>query len=285
MRAIIFNDTSRFHAGSAAVMRALHGAVRDAGIEILESVYGNTWRFENAPPRWEPLAYDEADLVIVNGEGTMHDNSRMASFLMQRIADAVPQKKVALVNSLWQNMGPAFTALLDKTDLLIAREPASARAMAASHALVMPDLSFFEIPVLSTRPRTGFVKGTFYRKAFRKLELDDGIDIERQDWSVIVNRLRSADVLFTGKHHEVYAACLARCPFVAAGIATHKVEALGAFIGRELPILPADADARTVQLALTEAAADAGGLFADLFDRLEEVRAQRNLADLLTGLA
>ena len=35
-----------------------------------------------------------------------------------------------------------------------------------------------------------------------------------KDWNSIVNRLRHAELLVTGRHHEAYAALKARCKFI-----------------------------------------------------------------------
>jgi hypothetical protein len=101
MNAIVFNNTTRFHFGSAAVMRVLHDAIDSAGINILESVYGNTIWLNQSLPVFRPESWDNSDLIIVNGEGTMHDDSRMALYLLDSVISRKGNKKAALINSLW----------------------------------------------------------------------------------------------------------------------------------------------------------------------------------------
>lgn len=285
MRAIVFNDTTRFHHGCAAVMRTLFAELDAAGIEVVESVYGNTWRFSKSFPIWRPESWEAADLVVINGEGTMHDDGKLAVFYLDEVVARRDGRRVALVNSLWQRMAPRFTALARQSDLVVLREPASARAFDHPAARLMPDLSFYDVPVWSRLPPQGFVRGTFYRGLFRQLALDTAVDVERDDWSVMVNRLRHARALLTGKHHEVMAACVARCPFVTPAIATHKISALGDYAGVALPVVPAEADAAAVHAALEAAATDADGTFARLFDRLAALRAEVRLRDLFRSIA
>jgi hypothetical protein len=282
VRAIIFNDTSRFHHGCAAVMRTLHREAAAAGLEIVESVYGNTWMLSRSYPVWRDASMAEADIIVVNGEGTMHDDARLAIFYLDEVIRKRGQRKVALVNSLWQRMSPRYAEVLAEADLVAVREPLSQAELGLPSAAVMPDLSFYEQPLHSSLPAQGFVKGTFYGPAFRDLALDATIDVAREDWSVVVNKLRHARAVLTGKHHEVMAACVARCPFVTTAVATHKIAGLGAYVGVDLPTVDPGADGAAVRAALARAETDR--VFARLFDRLEEVRAALRLRDLLARL-
>lgn len=265
-------------------MRVLHAELEKAGIRILESVYGNTLWLNRTLPVYDPANLEAADVIVVNGEGTMHDDSKMSVFLLERILADRGRRKAALVNSLWQNMSPEYTELVSTLDVVVMRDPLSLAACGAPAAQLMPDLSFYEIPAWSRLEDQGFVKGTFYSRAFWDLSLDSALDVRHEDWGFLVNKLRHARALLTGKHHEVYAACLARCPFITTRLQTHKIAALGAFIGAELPTLDPDADPATVQLALEVAADDQQGVFARLFDTLERLRSDRQLAQILKAL-
>lgn len=281
MRAIVFNDTSRFHHGCAAVMRQLHNELAGAGVEVVESVYGNTWKLTRSLPTWREESMAAADLIVINGEGTMHDDGRLAAFYLDEVVARRASRKVALVNSLWQRMSSRHGELARQVDLVVLREPASHREFGQAGAALMPDLSFYHLPAWSWLDPVGFVKGTFYGPAFRGLELDASIDIEHDDWSVMVNRLRHARALLTGKHHEVLAACVARCPFVTPSIATHKIAGLGEYAEVTLPQIAPGCGRQAAYHALERAAADSDGIFARLFDRLEAVRDAVCLRDLL----
>jgi hypothetical protein len=284
VRAIVFNDTSRFHHGCAAVMRTLFRELEAAGIEVVESVYGNTWRLNRTMPIFRPESFEAADLVVINGEGTMHDDSRMAMYLLDEVAARRGGRRLALVNSLWNRMSPRGADIVAGADLVTVREPLSHGELGLAAAVTMPDLSFYEVPVYRRLEPQGLLKGTFYGSAFREFALDGGIDVMREDWSTTVTRLRHAGAVLTGKHHEVLAACVARCPFVTPEIATHKIAGLGAFIGETLPTVAADSGLPTIRDALERAAADADGLFGRLFNRLEALRAEHRLRDLFARL-
>jgi len=284
LRAIVFNDTSRFHHGCVAVIRRLHAELAAAGIEVVESVYGNTWRLTKTFPIWREESMAAADLVVLNGEGTMHDDSRMAAYYLDEVLARRGARKAALVNSLWQGMSPRYAEIARGADLVVLREPLSHRALGDPTALLMPDLSYYDCPPWSRLEPQGLVKGTFYGPAFRRLALDTAIDVEREDWSVMVNKLRHARALLTGKHHEVMAACVARCPFVTPTIATHKIAGLGDYAGVALPRVEPGCGRDAVLEALDRAEADADGTFARLFDRLETLRQSVQLRDLIGRL-
>jgi hypothetical protein len=281
LRAIVFNDTSRFHHGCAAVVRQLHAELAAAGIEIVESVYGNTWRLTRSLPIWREESMAASDLIVINGEGTMHDDAPLAVFYLETIVAGRGARKVALVNSLWQRMSPRLAALAREADLVVLREPASRRELGHPDALLMPDLSCYSRPAWSRLEPTSFVKGTFYGPAFRGLELDATIDVTRDDWSVMVNRLRHARALLTGKHHEVMAACVARCPFVTPAIATHKIAGLAEYAGVALPQVVPGCGRRAVLDALERAAVDDDRVFARLFEALDAACNAVRLRDLL----
>ena len=104
-------------------MRTLLGELDAAAVEVVESVYGNTWRFDRSMPIFRPESLEAADLVVINGEGTMHDDSRMAAFLLEDVAARRGGRKLALVNSLWTRMSPRFAGIVAGAELVTVREP------------------------------------------------------------------------------------------------------------------------------------------------------------------
>jgi hypothetical protein len=69
------------------------------------------------------------------------------------------------------------------------------------------------------------------------------IDMRDMSWSSLVRSLETARALVTGRHHGVYAACVAEIPFVALPGNTHKIEGLKAMSGFPLPIVTSLRDA------------------------------------------
>jgi hypothetical protein len=262
-------------------MRVLLRELRGAGIEVLETVYGNTWMLSKSYPTYSASSWQQADIVIINGEGTMHDDAKLAVYYMDEVVKKRTGKKLIFINTLWQRMSATYAEMLAHADLVVVREPQSFRELGLDSAVVMPDLSYYEVPVYGKLPDQEFLKGTFYNRQFEEINLDGTIDITKENWSVLVNKLRHAKACFTGKHHEMIACCIARCPFVTPEISTHKISGLGAYIGINLPELAINADTHTVRKELVKAAKDADGIYKDLFNTMESLRSSIKLKDLI----
>jgi len=265
-------------------MRVLFRELKAAEIEIVETVYGNTWMLSKSYPIFNKKSWRNADLIVINGEGTMHDDAKLAVYYLDKIVRESAGKKVILVNSLWQRMSPKYAKLLAKTDLITVREPSSFQQLGISNAIIMPDLSYYDIPTYGMLPQKELVKGTFYGKQFLDITLDDTVDITVENWNVIVNKLRHAHACFTGKHHEIIACCIARCPFVTPKLSTHKISGLGNFIDAELLAVDNDIDSATLQHILKQAARDEVGIYAKLFDKMESLRSELRLRDFINSI-
>lgn len=280
MKTIIFNDTSRFHHGCSAVMRVLLTHADMSGLDVIETVYGNTWLLSKSYPIFDHASLSQADVIILNGEGTMHDDARLAKYYLDCIFKYKGTRKFALINSLWQRMSPVYADLMKHADIVTVREPKSKKSLGMDSAFVMPDLSYYEVPPHSRVQYQGFLKGTFYKGLFKEIKLDGKIDITRENWGVVVNKLRYADACLTGKHHEVMACCIARCPFVTPLIETHKISGLGDFIGQKLLEVAPNEDRSTIIKKLSIARADKDGTYRNLFDCLENIRDRIKLSNL-----
>lgn len=140
-RVIVMNDTSgRSHHGCARVMRLLYEGLGRHGLQIAyRSPARQDW--QKAPDFLAAL--DSADLVVINGEGTLH-HGREAG---RKLLDVIPAARakgvpVALVNALWQENPPDWHDLLSGAALVATRDGQSAEALAAlGDVRVLPDLS------------------------------------------------------------------------------------------------------------------------------------------------
>lgn len=128
VRIALFNDTSaNGHFGCDAVMRTLAAAIAARGGEILyRHPVGEDWRGNAAAER----AVAEADLVLVNGEGTIHHNTARA----QNLAAVAPfarrlGKPAFLVNATIQAIGPATVEAIAHFDRCWVRDTRSAQAL------------------------------------------------------------------------------------------------------------------------------------------------------------
>ena len=68
--------------------------------QILASVRGNI-----DIAQWPVDAFDEAELILINGEGTMHHDRPLAIQYLELLREAKRRgKKTALINTVWQSM-------------------------------------------------------------------------------------------------------------------------------------------------------------------------------------
>jgi hypothetical protein len=160
------------------------------------------------------------------------------------------QKRVYLINSVWQNNLGLDRELVKQIDGIVVREEASRVALRDEYkvdSIVRLDLSYSaEIDTSKHHDYEGAeVMTDFYvpeAKCFMKinggpLSRRAYFDLKTQTWSQSVHSLKTASMLITGRHHAVFAACKAEIPFVAVSGNTHKIEGFARMSGIDLPIL------------------------------------------------
>ena len=235
MKVVILNNTSRYHKGCEKVMEYLHKDVVQSGHQIVASVMGNKDTLTDA---WDKI--EMSDAVIVNGEGTMHHDRPIPHSLLNVIRNAKKQgKKTALINTVWQSMtlDDEMKDVLRDTYISV-REIMSAEELQKDNidADIHLDLSYFNHVPEKVSPHRELVVGKFFAQADYRPKDIPVLDIFKQDWNTFVNVLRSTDWFITGRHHELYASCKARCPFATLSGNTHKNEGLMKTAGVEIPI-------------------------------------------------
>jgi polysaccharide pyruvyl transferase WcaK-like protein len=239
-RVYLFNDTSRSrHAGCKAVMRSIRTELAEFAEVVATHAVGST--------ELNAQALADCDAVVVNGEGSIHHDSARANFLMTVLAAAqAAGKRTALVNALYQQEQIAIPTVLERLDYFSVREVRSAAA-ARRHGgcpRVLPDSAADLRQLKEARPfreLSGMVKGGTHPKAPSATWLD-GLDAPKLDLATgsldeIVATLRQAELYVTAQHHGVYAAALARIPFVAIVSNSHKIEGLIEWSGLPIPIV------------------------------------------------
>ncbi len=193
---------------------------------------------------------EDFDLLVVNGEGSMHHDSISFINKMSVIKAALEAgKRVMLVNSVWQDNSQEYADLVGQCERVVVRERFSQQALAAqgvsSEIALDASYSANVDPAAEAVDFAGRVVFTdfFSREfdAFVKLNSKwaqrfDYIDMQRMSWSSLVRSLQSASLLVTGRHHAVYASCKARTPFLALRGNTHKIEGLMATAASEIPV-------------------------------------------------
>ncbi len=143
----LVNDT-RYdnHHGGLMVVRNLHAAMAARGWSCTGSlpVSARPGRLDRVR---RPLS--ETELVIVNGEGSLHHNSRNTRRLLEICRRLQRTHPVAIVNALWQdNDAAAWKPVLDACAAVYARDRRSREQLVGigMDAGYAPDLTFYNYP-------------------------------------------------------------------------------------------------------------------------------------------
>jgi polysaccharide pyruvyl transferase WcaK-like protein len=146
LRVYLINDTgSEPHHGCALVMRRLEQLVRDAGGRIAARVPAGEYE------RYDASEARACDLVLINGEGTLHHDGPRARALIECIRRAREDARgpVRLVNATIHALRPEAYEALRACEALVCRESASlaeARSAGIAQATWCPDLIFLGMP-------------------------------------------------------------------------------------------------------------------------------------------
>lgn len=241
LQLFLANDTaSANHAGCKAVMRSLRAAI--AGVPGLQ-IAGE---HDHREKRLDEVSFDLADVVFINGEGTIHHSGPRARFLMRLIQRTKQAgKKVMLVNALFQQYDCPEDDLLADLALLTVREPRSAgfaRRYGGTPRLLLDsaaDPAFLgrgkAMPLKRGRVIGGSNRNGLLYEPFAEIEGDE-LTMRSGRFEDIVATLRGAEIYLTAQHHGVYAAALAGCPFIASPSNSHKIESFIEWTGLPIPI-------------------------------------------------
>jgi hypothetical protein len=141
--AVILNDTTASnHHGCARVVRTLRKKLNEHGIDVTAtSVVRHRW--------WDDRTFlqhlSESDLVVINGEGTLHHGRPHGENLLKVVDHPACQGiPVVLVNALYQDNPTSWNDYLKKMSYLVARDSRSAAALSAATGRdidYLPDLS------------------------------------------------------------------------------------------------------------------------------------------------
>ena len=169
--AVILNDTTASnHHGCARVVRTLRKKLNEHGIDVTAtSVVRHRW--------WDDRTFlqhlSESDLVVINGEGTLHHGRPHGENLLKVVDHpACRGIPVVLVNALYQDNPASWNEYLKRMSYLVARDSRSAAALSAAtwrDIDYLPDLSLcsgFE-PEQAT-DRQGIVLGDSVRLNVRR---------------------------------------------------------------------------------------------------------------------
>jgi hypothetical protein len=146
LRAVILNDTrGDNHFGCFRVMRIIEENLANRGITVCaRSLVRNEWEKD----RSFLSAMTASDLIVINGEGTLHHGAKAGERLLKVVThSARGNKPVVLINALYQENPASWGKYLEKMALVSTRDSWSAesvRQQIGGHVDFVPDLSLAE---------------------------------------------------------------------------------------------------------------------------------------------
>ena len=217
---LLLNDTSSYHSGCMAVMRSYQ--------------YSRSIKTYEAIPK---LKWSDYKTVILNGEGTMHHSKPTAMNFLRALQSAHEKGcDIQIHNTVWQEMCHTYDDVLRKCSQITVREVLSQQEISKHgiYASISPDRSMIvDVPYKEYNHVTIY-DGQTFNKSIQRQSDRPRINIFEQSWDEIVNRLRNADLLITGRHHEMYAAIKARCKFIVEEGNTWKNRGLLQTVGSSI---------------------------------------------------
>jgi|SaaInlStandDraft_7_1057024.scaffolds.fasta_scaffold81086_1 polysaccharide pyruvyl transferase WcaK-like protein len=144
-KAVILNDTSfEDHHGCELVMENIHRLLKNNNIQVIATNPTNVDWFNN---KHFVKKISKADIVIVNGEGTLHHAQPRAKNLIT-IGKYVKENfriPVVLINTTYQDNGDDFAEYLKYFDLIYVRDKLSQIELSRYNisSKVVPDLTYY----------------------------------------------------------------------------------------------------------------------------------------------
>lgn len=226
-KAILINDTAtEKHIGSKTVVQNIKILCKQNNIEIIKY-----FRRTAVKDRLNTIksAIDECDLIIVNGEGSLHHTP----LWFVKLLEIIPDKKPAvLINTLWQKMFLKDINMLDKFNLISVREGYSYNELLKVYPkkekiFLTPDLVFYNG---NNSSKIGYGDSVIdslkeslsENKNYFPLNFVRGIPT----FEAYISWLKSLDIYITGRFHGVCMAIIAETPFLSFPSNSHKIESL-----------------------------------------------------------
>lgn len=246
-KVLLLNNTEHYHAGCKQVIKFFKKEFSDHTLVI--------------PKTLKNINVSDYDLIILNGEGSMHSSDTRPKMIkwLSLLNEATDKGiKTALVNTVWQNNSFEVTKMLEKVSYISVREIKSKNEILKNinrDVDIFLDLSYYIEPeFLSDSTPSNITVGNRYIDRgsihFKNFGEDSQIDIFTENWDTIISKLKKSKILITGRHHEMYAACKARCPFVALEGNSHKNQGLMETFNVQIPVLPMNSSEEEINKAI-----------------------------------
>lgn len=145
-KAVILNDTrGDNHFGCFRVMRVIEEQLARRNIKVIAtSLVRNDWEND----RRFLAAMPQADVIVINGEGTLHHGAKAGERLLKVVDHPVRgEKPVVLINALYQENPTDWNGYLEKMALIATRDSWSAKSVleqTGREVFMVPDLSLAE---------------------------------------------------------------------------------------------------------------------------------------------
>lgn len=218
MKIAVLNDTAAGfattggnHFGCELVMETLYDQLAKHGHEVVQKV----------PSNKRDRVSTEVDLVIVNGEGSLHSGRR------RELVDVAMSRPAILINTVWQRNQPTN---LQHFKHITVRESLSAKEMGCNPE-VIPDLLFANERLINHGLFTqcnqdydiGETDSVFAQGKYGMCAIASAKDY--------IIRLQDHKRVVCGRFHGVAACAVLGIPFSAYKSNTHKIEGMMADMG------------------------------------------------------
>ncbi|WP_157832911.1 hypothetical protein [Thiolinea disciformis] len=162
LTATLVNDTSVLnHYGCKLVVKNIFKVTSKYSINIIHTVsVGKNW--ENDTDKINIL---RSDLVLVNGEGTIHHSKRRALILTKVATFCKELKKPCfLINCVYQENNNTINEHVRKFMKIYARESLTQQELEkiGIKSIIVPDMTFYDQSLFKSNNNTLFTKGKIY---------------------------------------------------------------------------------------------------------------------------
>ena len=260
-QAILVNDTSHeAHIGSKNVVKVIDTLCEKNNIEIIRKlsrpeIGGEGFDIDSA--------LSKGELIIINGEGSLHDHPRVSTAFFPYIMNNLREnQKAILINAVWQNMDYyEIKSHIKRLDLISFRESYSYNNFKEnfihSNLYIIPDFLFY-FDDIDKRQIIGYgdsvlhrIRSTFKREDnyFPLGFIDSGSYRDPDAVNIpsiyaYITWLKTLDLYITGRFHGVCLAVLANVPFLTYNSNCHKIEGLLCDMGCEELLIKTKKDIR-----------------------------------------
>ena len=238
---LLINDTGKFeyHIGCISLVKTIRRLCKENNMRISRTITRDKVSDDTTENLIKIL--NSADIIIINGEGSLHDHPRRNTKWFQRILTLLPNDKPAvLINSVWQGMKNIQD--LNKLKLISVRESLSYNELITNYpnlknVIITPDI-IFATPI--NLLKIGYSDCVFHdtKKLLRKNQNYFPLSyvargsyknikaLEIPTFNAYCNWLKSLELHVTGRFHGLCASALVGTPFLAFNSNTHKIKGI-----------------------------------------------------------